>query len=399
MGSMSASDAAPLPRLGEVFFDVRGSSRSMRLSWYADTGVAVFSIWQGGMCTGTFRLAIADLPRMIDTLQSGPPGQDPAVLGEAFGDVPMDADAGMRNLERPPGDEFGEYQDDYRRGPADYPAERPDRVAATAQYPADRPDPVAGTANYPADRSDALTSTAQYPADRPDPLAGPGQYPGRAPDYPAEPGRHHGGPAAYPAGPLDPWSGPADSRHSGASYPPRRPDASYPGPGPDGSYPAPRADASYPGAGPDGSYPPRRPEASYPGPRPEAPYPGDRPEAPYPADRPEAPYPGRPEASYPGALPEASYPPGSDPLYPGPGTGGQRTRRAADQAGRPALADDPYLGSGGRSPADYDYPTQYGAPDDDEIAPGPPPESFPYGRPPGNRGPRRRHADPDVPFN
>ena len=72
MGSMSASDAAPLPRLGEVYFDVRGESRSMRLSWYADTGVAVFSIWQGGTCTGTFRLPIADLPRMIETLRRGP---------------------------------------------------------------------------------------------------------------------------------------------------------------------------------------------------------------------------------------------------------------------------------------------------------------------------------------
>ncbi len=71
---MSASDAAPLPRLGEVFFDVRGSSRSMRLSWYADTGVAVFSIWQGGMCTGTFRLPIGDLSRMVDILQRGPHG-------------------------------------------------------------------------------------------------------------------------------------------------------------------------------------------------------------------------------------------------------------------------------------------------------------------------------------
>jgi hypothetical protein len=69
---MSASDAAPLPRLGEVFFDVRGSSRSMRLSWYADTDVAVFSIWQGGRCTGTFRLPIADLGRMIEILQRGP---------------------------------------------------------------------------------------------------------------------------------------------------------------------------------------------------------------------------------------------------------------------------------------------------------------------------------------
>jgi hypothetical protein len=72
---MSASDAAPLPRLGEVFFDVRGSSRSMRLSWYSDTGVAVFSIWQGGMCTGTFRLPIGDLPRMIEILQRGPDDQ------------------------------------------------------------------------------------------------------------------------------------------------------------------------------------------------------------------------------------------------------------------------------------------------------------------------------------
>jgi hypothetical protein len=78
---MSASDAAPLPRLGEVFFDVRGSSRSMRLSWYADTGVAVFSIWQGGMCTGTFRLPIGDLPRMIDILQRGPQGDAPPAHG------------------------------------------------------------------------------------------------------------------------------------------------------------------------------------------------------------------------------------------------------------------------------------------------------------------------------
>src|SRR3984957_5504874 len=75
MGSMSASDAAPLPRLGEVFFDVRGNSRSMRLSWYADTGVAVFSIWQGGTCTGTFRLPMDDLARMIESLSRGPQGQ------------------------------------------------------------------------------------------------------------------------------------------------------------------------------------------------------------------------------------------------------------------------------------------------------------------------------------
>jgi len=85
MGCMSASDAAPLPRLGEVFFDVRGESRTMRLSWYADTGVAVFSIWQGGTCTGTFRLPIADLPRMVEALQRGPHGRDDQVTGEPPG--------------------------------------------------------------------------------------------------------------------------------------------------------------------------------------------------------------------------------------------------------------------------------------------------------------------------
>src|ERR1700691_2839475 len=76
MGSMSASDAAPLPRLGEVFFDVRGSSRSMRLSWYADTGVSVFSIWQRRTCTGTLRLPMEELPRLIDALQRGMQGAD-----------------------------------------------------------------------------------------------------------------------------------------------------------------------------------------------------------------------------------------------------------------------------------------------------------------------------------
>src|SRR5215469_2047102 len=82
MGSMSASDAAPLPRLGEVFFDVRGSTRSMRLSWYADTGIAVFSIWQGGTCTGTFRLPMDDLPRLMDSLQRGVPGGPGAAGGQ-----------------------------------------------------------------------------------------------------------------------------------------------------------------------------------------------------------------------------------------------------------------------------------------------------------------------------
>jgi hypothetical protein len=120
---MSASDAAPLPRLGEVFFDVRGSSRSMRLSWYADTGVAVFSIWQGGMCTGTFRLPIGDLSRMIDILERGPHGAadyaEPAYDGdydtEYAGGHPAGEDAAGHYGPRDAG--AGDYgAGDYGRG-------------------------------------------------------------------------------------------------------------------------------------------------------------------------------------------------------------------------------------------------------------------------------------------
>ena len=104
MGSMSASDAAPLPRLGEVYFDVRGESRSMRLSWYADTGVAVFSIWQGGTCTGTFRLPIADLPRMVQALQRGPDGDSGGEAGQPAGQGRRGSPAPESQLALPDGD-------------------------------------------------------------------------------------------------------------------------------------------------------------------------------------------------------------------------------------------------------------------------------------------------------
>jgi hypothetical protein len=133
---MSASGAAPLPRLGEVFFDVRGSSRSMRLSWYADTDVAVFSIWQGGMCTGTFRLPMADLARMVETLQRGP-DRGRRAGGPGGGHRARDYGPGDYG----PGDYGdGEYQagdyggDEYR--PADRRAEdRADRYSGN-EYPA-----------------------------------------------------------------------------------------------------------------------------------------------------------------------------------------------------------------------------------------------------------------------
>ena len=135
MGTMSASDAAPLPRLGEVFFDVRGSSRSMRLSWYADTGVSVFSIWQGGTCTGTFRLPMEELPRLIDSLQRGmqpPDPRDPRGSGAYAAQLPG-APTDPRLTALPGG--YGGREIDFT-GPVtgDFRALRPDDPAGTMVF-------------------------------------------------------------------------------------------------------------------------------------------------------------------------------------------------------------------------------------------------------------------------
>ena len=132
MGTMSASDAAPLPRLGEVFFDVRGSSRSMRLSWYADTGVSVFSIWQGGTCTGTFRLPMEELPRLIDALQRGAQAPDPRGSGAYASQLPG-APTDPRLTALPGG--YGGREADFT-GPVtgDFRALRPDDPAGTMVF-------------------------------------------------------------------------------------------------------------------------------------------------------------------------------------------------------------------------------------------------------------------------
>src|SRR3984957_6187343 len=197
MASMSASDAAPLPRLGEVFFDVRGSSRSMRLSWYANTGIAVFSIWQGGTCTGTFRLPLDDLSRLVDSLgrglsdgpvqatggqgATGPIGLGGQRAPLAIGAAPMEAFTGAMNVlsdeqaaaygvTRPPRPAAAQNGDGYAAWPdanGFAPAPPPNGYgpAANGFGPADGFGPGAG--GYQSDSVDYTTDPTgygQYPA-------------------------------------------------------------------------------------------------------------------------------------------------------------------------------------------------------------------------------------------
>src|SRR5215831_13988365 len=385
MGSMSASDAAPLPRLGEVYFDVRGESRSMRLSWYADTGVAVFSIWQGGTCTGTFRLPIADLPRMVQALQRGPhgdagsAGEQPAAGqaqrgGQAREPHPgmpvsdMDADQATTAVHRPRG---GRHHGDDRAQPG-YAGD------PGGEY---REEPTTGY-------------LASGYADEP----GGGQSGSRRATHRAayedEPtGVYHEDDALYRGG------GPGGGYEQEPTGP--YPEAGLPRDYPDSSLPA--AGPAYHDDGLPGRYQPEPPE----------PYPGDRPgryeperTAAYPAGR----YEDEPAGGYRGDMPHEGYadePGGRYPAgdstgdlftadYPA-GPGGREYPGASDPRDHAAPAEDggysparPYVGSRSRraaDPLDEAEPRRSrGRPDDDDSGPG----SFPYGAPPSERPARGR---------
>jgi hypothetical protein len=60
-----------LPARGEVLLDTRGSDRALRVSWHHEDGMVVLSLWQEGLCTGSFRLDMSDVPSLIDALVGG----------------------------------------------------------------------------------------------------------------------------------------------------------------------------------------------------------------------------------------------------------------------------------------------------------------------------------------
>jgi len=341
MGSMSASDAAPLPRRGEVYFDVRGESRSMRLSWYADTGVAVFSIWQGGTCTGTFRLPIADLPRMVEALQRGPRGDSPggtARGGAAGGGEHRRTGAHGRYDEEEPRQGYGNgsLPGGYRSEPY-----REHRSEPDGGYPGPGGYEDEPTGVY---RGDALSHGYHDEPARhregdyaDDPLTG--RYPGED----AHPARH-------PEDPLTgryPEQGPHPARYAEEDpHPPRYEDDPLTGPYHEDPHPSRYQDdpltGDYPGGPPTGDYP-TGPAEGYPvsaSGYPDAAASGD----------------------YPASPGNAGYSPARPYVAPVPGDTGS----AAEGRGR-----------GRREAADGE--------ESDPSA-----DYFPYGRPPAEPEPRRR---------
>ncbi len=71
---MARGDASRQQR-GEIFLDTRGTDRALRLSWHDEGSVVVISLWRGtgpgGVCVGTFRMSVSEVPALIHFLVEG----------------------------------------------------------------------------------------------------------------------------------------------------------------------------------------------------------------------------------------------------------------------------------------------------------------------------------------
>jgi len=65
------ASARTLPKTGSVFLDARGGDRALRVSWHEETGLVVLSLWRENVCAGSFRLAIDEVPDLIEMLRAG----------------------------------------------------------------------------------------------------------------------------------------------------------------------------------------------------------------------------------------------------------------------------------------------------------------------------------------
>lgn len=68
---MGSGEVVAFPSRGEVFVDQRGEARAMRVAWHPEADVVVLSLWHGDHCTASFRLAISEVPRLVQALVEG----------------------------------------------------------------------------------------------------------------------------------------------------------------------------------------------------------------------------------------------------------------------------------------------------------------------------------------
>ncbi|WP_147312189.1 hypothetical protein [Thermomonospora umbrina] len=235
------SDANPLPRVGEVFFDDRGEDRALRLSWHPDAQVMVVSIWNGGVCSGTFRLSARDVPGFIESMSQGLPSSEPRGRRHA-GPEPGRPDGQPQQAGPPPEHDDGpgpttQALDALRSlsSPGFAPAPAPAPAPGYPQQPRHRqpPSPQPAPAHEQRPAQDPLVrdqwAAQERPYGRPQDVPMPDQptrYRQPPPDHhrpeaPPYPGRQAPGP--HPQGPQQPRP-PMPGPNGGQHRPPYRPE-------------------------------------------------------------------------------------------------------------------------------------------------------------------------------
>jgi len=65
------SAARPLPAVGSIFLDARGDERALRVSWHPEADLVVISLWRDNVCAASFRLAVDEVPDLVELLRTG----------------------------------------------------------------------------------------------------------------------------------------------------------------------------------------------------------------------------------------------------------------------------------------------------------------------------------------
>ena len=90
----------PMPTMGDVFTDVRGDGRTMRVSYHENREVIVVSLWAGATCRGSFQLAADEVTRLA-ALLSQVGGTAPTMPAPGDADPPTDAEASTASTPSP----------------------------------------------------------------------------------------------------------------------------------------------------------------------------------------------------------------------------------------------------------------------------------------------------------
>ena len=57
-----------MPSFSDLFTDLRGEDRTMRVSYHPDRGAVVVSLWNGTLCRGSFRMPLDDVRKLMSLL-------------------------------------------------------------------------------------------------------------------------------------------------------------------------------------------------------------------------------------------------------------------------------------------------------------------------------------------